>query len=189
MQQQPGSTFNPYAPPTADIDQGLQLGADGHYVLADRGTRLGAVLIDGLLAVAAALPAGVVLMFLLFGAQSSSLATRGDMETLGYATVGVGVLMVLMVLAFMIYQWYLIATTGQSLAKRWLGIKIVRIDGSPLGFVNGVILRSWVIGALSNIPVLGAIVALVNPLMIFGEERRCLHDHIAGTRVVVAPNA
>jgi uncharacterized RDD family membrane protein YckC len=95
----------------------------------------------------------------------------------------------LMVLSFMIYQWYLIATTGQSLAKRWLGIKIVRLDGSPVGFVNGVILRSWVVGALSNIPILGTIIGLVNPLMIFGEERRCLHDHIAGTRVVVAPIA
>lgn len=184
MQQQPGSNFNPYAPPTADIDQGLQLGNDGQYVLADRGTRLGAVLIDGLLTVAAALPAGAVLFFMV-GMNRGSF-DRGDAELLVYGSMGV---MGLMVLAFMIYQWYLIATTGQSLAKKWLGIKIVRVDGSPVGFVNGVILRSWVTGALSNIPVLGPIVGLVDALMIFGEERRCLHDHIAGTRVIVAPIA
>lgn len=184
MQQQPGSNFNPYAPPTADIDQGAQLGQDGQYVLAERGTRLGAVLIDGLLALAAALPAGVILAFTVYAGRGTF--NSSESELMVYGLFG---LMGLMVLGFMIYQWYLIATTGQSLAKRWMGIKIVRIDGSPAGFVHGVILRSWVLGALSNIPVIGAIVGLVNPLMIFGEERRCLHDHIAGTRVIVAPIA
>ena len=52
-----------------------------------------------------------------------------------------------------------------------MGSKIVRLDGSPVGFVHGVMLRGWVVGALSNIPVLGALVGLVglvglvNPLM------------------------
>ncbi len=183
MQQQPGSNFNPYAPPTADIDQGLQQ-QQGEYVLAERGTRLGAVLIDALLAVAAAAPAGLILGFMVYNSRGSM--SFGDAELMVYGLIGV---MALMVLAFMIYQWVLIATTGQSIAKRWLGIKIIRLDGSPVGFVNGVILRSWVVGALSNIPVVGAIVGIVNPLMIFGQERRCLHDHIAGTRVIVAPRA
>jgi uncharacterized RDD family membrane protein YckC len=186
MQQQPGSNFNPYAPPTADVDQGLQL-QQGGYVLAERGTRLGAVLIDGLLAVAAAAPAGIILAFMVFSA--SNRMDFGNAEMMSYGMIGVAALMGLMILAFMGYQWYLIATTGQSLAKRWLGIQIVRVDGTPLGFVNGVILRSWVIGLLSNIPFVGPLVGLVNPLMIFGEERRCLHDQIAGTRVIVAPKA
>lgn len=184
MQQQPGSNFNPYAPPTADVDQGLQL-QHGDYVLADRGTRLGAALIDGLLSVAAALPAGLILGFTIYNNTRGNTGV-GDLEVM---TIGLIALMVLMVFAFMGYQWYLISTTGQTLAKRWLGIQIVRVDGTPLGFVNGVILRSWVMSALSNIPFVGFIAALVNPLMIFGEERRCLHDHIAGTRVIVAPRA
>ncbi len=184
MQQQPGSNFNPYAPPTADVDQGLQL-QHGDYVLADRGTRLGAALIDGLLSVAAALPAGLILGFTIYNSTRGNTGV-GDLEVM---TIGLIALMVLMVFAFMGYQWYLISTTGQTLAKRWLGIQIVRIDGTPLGFVNGVILRSWVMSALSNIPLVGFIAAIVNPLMIFGEERRCLHDQIAGTRVIVAPRA
>ena len=132
-------------------------------------------------------PAGIILAFMVFSATSSM--RLGDAEMMSYGVIGVAALMVLMVLAFMGYQWYLIATTGQTLAKRWLGIKIVRVDGTPLGFVNGVILRSWVLGLLGNIPIVGPLVSLVNPLMIFGEERRCLHDQIAGTRVIVAPKA
>ena len=65
-----------------------------------------------------------------------------------------------------------------------LGMKIVKTDGSDVNFVSGVILRSWVTGALSNIPFIGGIIGLVDALMIFGEEHRCLHDHIAGTKVI-----
>jgi hypothetical protein len=125
---QPHENYNPYAPPSADVDQGLQTGGDD-YVLAERGTRLGAALIDGLLLFASVLP-GFVLLAALAGLENldpSRMVRRLDD---GLLIVGI-LVMVLMVLAFQIYQWYLIATTGQSLAKRWLGIKIVRLDGSP----------------------------------------------------------
>ena len=181
---QPQQEYNPYAPPSADVDQGLQHRTED-YVLADRGTRLGAVLIDGLLAFASILP-GMVLFVAMAGFDNLDPARMLRRMDDGMIFLGIGV-MVLMMLAFQIYQWYLISTTGQTLAKRWLGIKIVRLDGSDVGFVNGVILRSWVIGAIGQIPIVGGLVALVNPLMIFGEERRCLHDHIASTRVIVAP--
>jgi len=182
MQQQ--ENYNPYAPPTADVDQGLHSQVDD-YVLADRGTRLGAVLIDGLLSVASFLP-GLVLFIALAGVDNLDPSRMLRHMNDGMIFVGIAV-MGLMALSFQIYQWYLISTTGQSLAKRWLGIKIIRLDGSDVGFVNGVILRSWVIGLIGNIPLVGGLVALINPLMIFGEERRCLHDHIASTRVIVAP--
>lgn len=183
MQQQPGSNFNPYAPPTADIDQGLQLG-DGQYELADPWSRLGASIIDNLLLVGALAPAGLI--FLFTAGISSNVFDIAERE---YISIGLIVLMGFMALAFVFYQWYLVATTGQSLAKRWMGLQIVRVDGSPLGFVNGVILRSWVITVIAQIPFIGGIVGLVDALMIFGAERRCLHDHIAGTRVIVAPRA
>ena len=40
--------------------------------------------------------------------------------------------------------------------------------------------------AITAIPVAGGIFALADLLFIFREDRRCLHDHIAGTRVVRA---
>jgi uncharacterized RDD family membrane protein YckC len=147
---QPHENYNPYAPPSADVDQGLQLQSGDDYVLAERGTRLGAALIDGLLAVAAAAPRHHPRLHDLLRHQRHDQPRRRRDD--GYGVIAVGALMVLMILAFMGYQWYLIATTGQSLAKRWLGIKIVRVDGSPVGFVNGVILRNWVISAMLSDP-------------------------------------
>lgn len=70
------------------------------------------MLIDRLLAVAAALPAGAVLGFMMYASKGN--VSRGESELMFYGLIG---LIALMVLAFMGYQWYLIATTGQSLAK------------------------------------------------------------------------
>ena len=39
---------------------------------------------------------------------------------------------------------------------------------------------------VAQLPVIGAILGLVNILFIFGPEKRCLHDYIAGTRVIKA---
>ena len=154
--------------------------------LAERGTRLAGAVIDGSLYLAAAVPGAIVM---LVGAVTApeSFAGSGDdgPEFLGSmgSTLGMAVLFLSM-LGLAIYQWILIATTGQTLAKRWLKMKIVKVDGTPVDFVSGVILRSWVVQALSAIPMVGGLVGLIDALMIFGAEQRCLHDHIAGTIVI-----
>lgn len=155
--------YNPYAPPSAAVDTAWANPTPAlHQPLAERGTRLGAAIVDGMLYVVPAIFAGIG-----FGAELIPLGLLGF--------VGI--------FALAIYQWYLISTTGQSLAKKWMGIRIVMEDGSPVDFVHGVLLRSWVIGVANQIiPFFG----LVDALMIFGEQRRCLHDHIASTKVIVA---
>ena len=47
-------------------------------------------------------------------------------------------------------------------------------------------LRYLPLQAVGQIPILGVVVGLLNPLLIFRADRRCLHDHIAGTKVVLA---
>ena len=43
----------------------------------------------------------------------------------------------------------------------------------------------FVMGLLESLPFgIGLIVAIVNVCMIFGQDRRCLHDVLAGTIVV-----
>nr|WP_255216402.1 RDD family protein [Pseudenhygromyxa sp. WMMC2535] len=158
---------NPYAPPSlgADAAPWAQPELAGSLPLAERGTRLGAALLDGLLMVGAMLP-GVALV----AVDETAMI----------------VVMMLGILGLQIYQWYLITNTGQSLGKKWMGIRITMLDGSPVDFVHGVLLRSWVMGLLGQIPFAGGIIGLVDVLMIFGDERRCLHDHIASTKVVIA---
>jgi uncharacterized RDD family membrane protein YckC len=132
--------------------------------LAQRGTRFVAAIVDGLLVAAAVLPAVI-------------LATLEQEE----AAIGLGVLLVLAITG---YQWYLISTTGQSLAKKWMNIRIVREDGSDIDFVTGVVLRIWAVTALSMLPFVGSFVGLIDALMIFGDTQQCLHDRIAKTKVV-----
>jgi len=137
--------------------------------LADVGTRFIGAIIDVLLYVPALIPAVLI----------AGLVEDGDELTpLGIIAIVVGML------GLGAVQWYMIATTGQSIAKRWLGMRIVRMNGSPVNFMHGVVLRSWLIAFLTNIPLVGSIVWLVDCAMIFSAERRCLHDRLADTTVI-----
>lgn len=90
-------------------------------------------------------------------------------------------------LPFNALQWWLVVTSGQSIGKKLANTRVVRDDGSPVGFASGVILREWVITALSAIPIVGRFVGLADAILIFtGNERKTLHDRIAGTKVVDA---
>ena len=100
---------------------------------------------------------------------------------LGLAAVVLGALVLLVI------QVYLLSVFGQSIGKKMVGTRIVKVtDGSNPGFVGAFLLRSVVPGMIGGIPYVGGCFSLVNILCIFGEERRCIHDHIAGTRVVEA---
>ena len=174
--RQPLPELNPYAPPIADVDTGaVDPDAAFDQRLATRATRLGGAVVDMVLYVCAALP-GV--LALLTTRHEAALVASG----IGVATLA-------------IYQWYLIATTGQSLAKRWLHMRIVRMDGSPVDFVSGVLLRVWVpFILLFGIQVgfvfaggpaeLARALGVIDASTIFTREQRCLHDYIAGTKVV-----
>jgi uncharacterized RDD family membrane protein YckC len=83
-------------------------------------------------------------------------------------------------------QWFLIANYGQTVGKRVFKTKIVRIDGSPAGFVHGVVLRSWLGCLPALVPVAGYAYVIVDSLYVFRRDRRTLRDRIAGTLVVRA---
>ena len=90
-------------------------------------------------------------------------------------------------LALVGYQLRLLTTLGQTIGKKALGVRIVLVkDDSNGGFVVNVLLRGVVTLVLSAIPGIGFLFALADVLFIFRDDRRCIHDHIAGTRVVKA---
>ncbi len=141
--------------------------------LADPGTRLVAVILDGLVAVAAALPGVIVIFATLSGGSHNDPPLAGIL------------LAVFGVVALAIYQMVLLSTKGQTLGKGWMKVRVVKYtDGSPAGFFGAVFMRSWVPGFIGNIPIVGFIFAIADPLFIFGAEHRCLHDQIAGTKVI-----
>lgn len=83
--------------------------------------------------------------------------------------------------------------------KHLAHIRIVKLDGNATGFRSAVMLRWWLPSALLAVPVvllqfeielpdplrvLFPLFWIIDVLVIFGPERRCLHDLIAGTKVV-----
>jgi uncharacterized RDD family membrane protein YckC len=144
-------------------------------------------LLDALLGLAIVMPVFIVgFPRLMTKAQRGESVSPWWWTDLGTATVlsGAGWLALLAV------QAYLVTTSGQSIGKRFTSIKIVRMDGSPAGFVRGVLLRNWVLVALAYVPVLSQLSSLFflgDALFIFRADRRCFHDHIAGTKVVRVP--
>ncbi|MGO1069897.1 RDD family protein [Lysobacter sp. CA199] len=167
-------TQNPYAAPTAPLPVEL-----GESVKADRGIRLVARLIDGGLQLAVLVPMIVVLV--LAGPNSGGAGSADQLNGIQIAALA---LSGLMTLALVIYQFVLLYQTSQTLGKRWMGIKIVRNDGSSCSFGRILGLRMFVTGLIEQVPCIGMVFALANVLWIFGEESRCLHDLLADTKVV-----
>ena len=166
---------NPYAPPTAVVqdiaDPLIQL------VPADRGTRLGAAILDSLIFVAMVyLPAFVSLVL-----AAAAPGAPGD-SRLPAMFVGGGLLTLALFIAWCGLNIRYMSRNGQSIAKKLLRIKVVRSDGSPASLGRLIWLRNAVTWVLSVIPVYG----FLDSIFIFGESRQCLHDKIADTIVVKA---
>lgn len=156
-------------------------------VTADRGLRLVAVLLDGLVTSICALPGlfslgtgflGIVLAASRGQPPDLSAIDAGQM-LLGFALLGSATF------ALAIVQIVMISTRGQTIGKRIVGIRIVRCSTGALpGFVHGWLLRSCLIGIIGLVPVAGSIFSLVDICFIFGANRRCIHDLMADTKVV-----
>ena len=148
--------------------------------LADRGKRLLAKSIDGILGMVLCVPALISFV----GSLSRQIGLDGrppSQADIVSDLVAAAALFVIPMMILLVVQAVLVTTRGQTLGKIWCKIRIVRTDGSPVGFVHGVLLRLIVIGLINNVV---GITALIDPFFIFREDRRCLHDLIADTTVI-----
>ncbi len=162
--------FNPYAAPQADI---VIRPPAPDFVLASRGSRLAAAVLDGLVLVA------VVAIPMTIGAALEESANTGTELASGiFYFIGV-----IGVFGLMIYNVVLLTMRGQTLAKKWLGIRIVtHPSGHNPGFVKAVLLRTVVNAILGNFVPL--IYPIIDACFIFREDQRCLHDLISDTTVI-----
>ena len=177
MSDNANAAANPYAPPTAAV-RDIGTNPDSPEP-AGRGSRLGAALLDGLVVVVC------IEMPIAFGIGFSALVTRNIDFTQSSARIGIAIGLTGLI-GFLYFTIKYVRANGQTIAKRWLGIKVVRMDGSKPSLGRMFWMRNAIGVAVSIVPIVGVIYALVDPLFIFGEKRRCVHDLIADTMVVKA---
>jgi uncharacterized RDD family membrane protein YckC len=166
------TTPNPYAPPTAEVQDIYDPTAPME--LADRGTRLAAAIVDGIIIGCMWYLPFVVAMIVGGGFDADGPDGGVILGGALFATAG-----------FAVWCWFTVRyvlANGQSIAKRMLGIKVVRSDGSPVSLGRIFWLRNVVNGLLG---IIGPY-QIVDWLFIFGESRQCLHDKLADTIVIRA---
>jgi uncharacterized RDD family membrane protein YckC len=165
------SASNPYAPPRGAV---RDVPGEESLELAGRGWRLLAWFLDGVIvSVMVWVPALVVM------AATGGFEQPSDDLSVLTLPLAVGAI------GFIAWAWItllLVARYGQTMAKRMLEIKVVRSDGSQASLGRIFWLRNVVNGLLGVIP----LYTFIDPLLIFGERKQCIHDLIADTIVVKA---
>jgi uncharacterized RDD family membrane protein YckC len=153
MAREVGSWLSGPPVPT-DFQPGVRLGlpADGPGSVASTGARVGAFVID---AIVANLLAGLPYLF----------GVRYSPNARGLVILGV----------FLLVELIFDTIYGQTLGKRMLGIRVIRVDGDGLASFPWLSLRTVLLGALV-------------PAVVWDRDRRGLHDKASGTVVVVDPN-
>lgn len=172
---------NPFAPPKAEV---ADIAQQHGLALAGRGVRLGAYILDAIIAgLIIDVPFAVVLV--------GTAGTGGFRPGMGIgALLAMSTTAILAGLAGMVvWAWItivLVRRNGQTIAKRLLSIKVVRKDGSRASLGRIFWLRNVVNTLIAMVPLIGALYALADILMIFSESRQCIHDRIADTIVIRA---
>ncbi|MBA3709186.1 MAG: RDD family protein [Planctomycetes bacterium] len=151
----------------AEKVQDIKSGAEtGELDAASRGARLGAAIVDTLVAVAIILP-----LFFALGVFSHVPPKVGSPMWLTQN--------VLPAVLLMIYEALMLKARGQTLGKMALGLKVVTPDDGEI--TAG---QAWGRAASRSLMGLTQILGLVDALFVFSKPRTCLHDRIAKTRVV-----
>lgn len=152
-------------------------------ILATRMTRLGASILDSVLLLAIILPIQFATGFM----QRAMAQAVSPTEMIAMSFVGM--------IVFLAINGWSLSSRGQTVGKIAAGIQVVDFDtGNLLSLLRLYVFRYlWMLPftiAVALVPgtaddMLVNVVALLNVLFIFGSTRRCAHDYIAGTKVVL----
>jgi uncharacterized RDD family membrane protein YckC len=169
-----GSQYNPYQAPSSDSGEEAVPHLASNAPLATRVSRLLAAIVDGLIQGLVVFP----LQFA-FGVYEGfpQVKPLGVLSTIAWTITGF--------LIYLAFNAYLLNKSGQTIGKRIMGIRIVNHDdGQKPPLARLLLLRVLPVQVVSMIPVVGGVAALIDVLLIFRKNQRCLHDQIAGTDVV-----
>jgi len=143
--------------------------------LASRWKRLWASMLDGLIMSVVTLP----VMYFTGGFDVISTGIQPSFEySLMIAALGISI--------FIIINFKLLVNNGQTIGKKVLDIKIVDLEGNVPSLKKHLFKRYAIYFLPGQIPFGGQFFSLINILFIFGKEKRCIHDLVAETKVVMA---
>jgi uncharacterized RDD family membrane protein YckC len=163
---------NPYQTPKSDLTNTDNTNSQ-ESGLAKRSSRLLAAIIDGIIGMLIALP-----FWFISGIWES--IRSGVALSFSY-TIAAGVYGFL---GFTLIHFYFLNKNGQTIGKKFLNIKIVNLDDQLTGAMPLILKRYLPVSVISLIPILGSLLVLVDILFIYRNDKRCIHDLIAGTKVV-----
>ena len=168
---------NPYATP--ETNPILQPSISEVAGLATPGERFTGAFIDGLINI----PIAILIWLGLY--MIGVIGSIADIKAIG---LGYTILVSIISFSAMIaIQWTFLKATGQTIGKRVAKTRIVTMDGKKPEVTDLVFKRYAFMNFIGLIPLVGSILSLVNVLLVFKSDRRCLHDMIAGTQVVKFP--
>jgi len=141
--------------------------------LASRWSRLWAVLIDTIIALLLAIPVMAYFDFWEIIEKQDSIPWDVTIR-----------LSVSSFALFFMFHGYLLSRYGQTIGKKILNIYIVTLDDKKPDLWTIMLKRYLSILLVGLVPVIGNLLSTLDVLLIFTSDRRCMHDLIAGTKVV-----
>jgi uncharacterized RDD family membrane protein YckC len=161
---------NPYQPPAARlIDESPVRAVES----AERGQRFWAAMLDWLLSLAYLFPIAYLLGSFDYVRNRQELPPVVMTQTVLLGFVG-----------FALMHGYFLKNAGQTIGKKILGIRIVDMQGDVPSLARTLGLRYFILQVSALLPLVGKASRTIDAVFIFRENRRCLHDLIAGTQVV-----
>lgn len=152
----------------------ITLGNGEQRELAGMGRRLWARIIDWILLATAS----AIVIIALFGGLAGS--ERGFWAAFFLTLLVVGAL-------WLLYEMTMIAALGQTLGKKWAGVKVIRADNGAVPGWGKSFVRWLIPSVVSVIPIIGNAATLVVYLSpVFYPTRQGWHDMAATTAVVKA---
>jgi uncharacterized RDD family membrane protein YckC len=157
-----------------DLRSGLQ---PGSLDLGSIGRRLAALWLDGFLTSMASYALLIPLMIAIAGAAGAAAEAATDSGEDPFVGV-LGLLVYPIALGIpLVYEGWMLTLRSQTLGKMALGVKVVTPEGGPIS--TG---QAW--GRTALKVVFASCMGITYVPALMTRERTCLHDMIAGTRVV-----
>lgn len=156
-----------YTAPDSELP-GAEIKHDfSHYELASRWMRFWGSLLDGIFLIIAFMP---IIYFTVGFEEAGGFEYELIVTVIGF-------------IVYLVLNGYLLYHSGQTLGKKIVNTRVIMTNGSHPKFF--VFIIRYLVGSIPTlIPVIGIYYAYVEVLTIFGQEKRCIHDYAAGTKVI-----